>query len=311
MRSFLVRRLVQSVVLLWLLMTFTFALTRLAPGGPDAILAEQPNLKADQVERLRRQLGLDDPLPEAYAKWMVNAVRFDFGRSYHYLRSPLEVMGERIWPTVQLEAVALLIGLLGIPLGVIAALHRGRAPDIAIRVFTVLGATMPSWWLALVAIVILATVIGWFPNGQGTANPGDWLAHIILPAFILSLGTIVAFSRYVRSQVLEVVEQDYVRTARAKGLSEFIVSRRHILRNALLPLVTLFGGVLPGLIGGAALVEGIFNWPGMGRLFLEAAATRDYPLLLAMTTVLTVATMLGTLLADLLYGFVDPRIRYA
>src|SRR5438874_13332161 len=114
-------------------MTFTFVLTRVAPGGPDAILAEQPNLKADQVERLRRQLGLDDPLPEAYAKWMVNAIHFDFGRSYHYLRSPLEVMGERIWPTVQLEAVALVIGLLGIPLGVIAALHRGRAPDLAIR----------------------------------------------------------------------------------------------------------------------------------------------------------------------------------
>jgi peptide/nickel transport system permease protein len=157
---------------------------------------------------------------------------------------------------------------------------------------------------------MLATLIGWFPQGMGQGNPLEWLKHIILPAMILGLGGIVAFTRYVRSQVLEVIGQDYVRTARAKGLPEFIVTTRHILRNSLLPVVTLMGGLLPALISGAAITEQIFNWPGMGRLYLEAALTRDYPLLLAIITVLTLATLLGTLMADILYGLVDPRIRY-
>src|SRR5579871_3491545 len=310
MRAFLIRRLIQSAVLLWLLVSLTFVLTRITPGGPEAVLLEQPNLQQADIDRLRERLGLNDPLPVAYLKWAASAARLDFGRSYHYLRPPLEVMADRVGPTLQLAVLAYIVGLFGIPLGMLAALRRGHAADLVIRVFTVIGSAIPHWWMALLAIILLASLVGWFPNGQGTAGPGDWLAHITLPALILALGPLVGFTRYARSQVLEVVEQDYVRTARAKGLPETVVAGRHILRNALLPVITLLGGALPGLIGGAPLVEGIFNWPGMGRLYLEAASTRDYPLLLAMATVFTAATLLGTLVADLLYAYADPRVRY-
>lgn len=310
MRQFLVRRLIQSTLLLFVLMTFTFALTRLTPGGPEAVLFEQPNMEQAALDRLRERFGLNDPLPIAYWKWISSAVQLDFGRSYHYLRPPAELIKERLGPTLQLALVAYAIALLGIPLGVIAALRRSELPDLSVRVFTVFANAVPHWWLALVIIVVLSTTVGWFPYGQGQEGIGDWFTHIILPAALLGLGGVVVFSRFVRSQVLEVVEQDYVRTARAKGLMEFVVIGRHILRNALLPVVTLLGGVLPGLISGAALIEGIFNWPGMGRLYLEAAGTRDYPVLLAITTMVTLATLLGTLFADVLYGYVDPRVRY-
>lgn len=310
MRQFVIRRLIQSVVLLWFLMTFTFVLTRLTPGGPEAALLEQPKMSEEALQRLRERFGLNDPLPVAYAKWLSSVVTLDFGRSYHYLRPPLDVMKERMLPTLQLGATAYAIALLGIPLGVLAAFHRGRLPDVSIRVFTVAGDAIPHWWLALVIIVFLAAVVGWFPQGQGREGPLDWFKHIIIPALILGLGGVVAFTRYVRSQVLEVLDQDYVRTARAKGLPELLVSSRHILRNSLLPVVTLLGGLLPALVSGAAITEQIFNWPGMGRLYLEAAFTRDYPLLLAILTMATLATLLGMLLADILYGLVDPRIRY-
>jgi peptide/nickel transport system permease protein len=309
-RNFLLRRLIQSALLLWVLMTFTFVLVRLTPGGPEAALLEQPNLEAGDIERLRERFGLNDPLPVAYGKWLASVARLDFGRSYHYLRPPLEIIGERLAPTAQLAALAALLGLAGIPIGVYAALHRGRAPDQATRVLTLLGDALPNWWLGLVIIVVLSATIGWFPSGQGQGGFGDWLAHIIAPALILATGSLVAFTRFTRSQVLEVLGQEHVRTARAKGLLERTVTRGHVLRNALLPSVTLFGSLLPPLVSGAAVTESVFSWPGMGRLFLDAAATRDYPLLLAIVTIVTLVTLLGTLLADLLYGFVDPRIKY-
>lgn len=311
MRNYLIRRLVQSALLLWFVMSLTFALVRLTPGGPDAALLQQEGIEKADIERMRERFGLDDPLPIAYTKWLGNAVRVDFGRSYHYSRPPLELIRERIWPTVQLQGMAWLIGMTGIPLGVLAAFSRGRWPDIVIRVFTVVGDATPNWWMALVIIVLLASVTGWFPQGQGRGTPGAWFMHIIVPAAILGLGLVVAFARFTRSQVLEILGQDHVRTARAKGLTETVVANRHVLRNALTPAVTIFGGLLPFLIGGAALTEGIFNWPGTGRLFLEAAHTRDYPLLLAIVTVATMATLVGTLLADIVYGLVDPRVRYS
>ena len=311
MRQFLVRRLIQSALLLWVLMTFTFVLVRLTPGGPEAALMEQRNIQRADLERMRERFGLNDPLPIAYGKWLASAVRLDFGRSYHYLQPPTEVIQGRLWPSIQLGAAAYLIALCGVPLGMFAALNRGKLPDLIVRVFTVLGDATPTWWTGLVIIVVLSTTTGWFPQGQGRDGPLDWLKHIIVPAMILGLGGLVAFTRYVRSQVLEVLGQDHVRTARAKGLIEFAVVNRHVLRNALLPVVTLLGGLFPALVSGAALTEGIFNWPGMGRLYLEAASTRDYPLLLAIITLLTIVTLLGTLMADILYGVVDPRIRYS
>ena len=301
MRRFLIRRLAQSGLLLWLLMSASFVLLRLTPGGPEAALLEQPNLEPADIERMRERFGLNDPLPLAYGKWLFSVAQLDFGRSYHYLRPPLDLIGERLGPTVLLGAAAYLVAALGIPLGARAALRHGRPSDLLIRFGTVVGDAVPSWWLALVLITLLSSTLDWFPQGMGDGGPST-MAHLLLPAAILGLGGLVAFCRYTRAELLEALGQEYVRTARAKGLAERVVIRRHALRTALLPAVTLFGGLLPALLSGAALTESIFSWPGMGRLYLEAAFTRDYPLLLAILTLLTAATLLGTLLADLLSG---------
>jgi peptide/nickel transport system permease protein len=203
-----------------------------------------------------------------------------------------------------------LIALIGIPLGVFAAMHRGRTPDGVIRLVTTLGHAMPTWWFGLTIIVVLNSLIGWFPNGQGTGGPWQWFSYIIFPAMVLGLAALVTFTRFVRSEVLEVLNQDYVRTAHAKGLAAQLVTSRHVLRNALLPVVTQLGYVLPVVLSGALITEYVFAWPGVGRLFYEAAVARDYPILLAILTMTTVATIIGSLLADVGYGIVDPRVRY-
>jgi len=308
---FIVRRLVQSVVLIFAVMTLSFFLIRLTPGGPETALLSNPRVSAETLQRMRQRFGLDDPLPIQYLKWLRNAAEFDFGRSYAYSLPVVDVIGSRVWPTFQLGLLSYGVGLLGVPLGVIAASARGRMSDTVIRVLTVVGTSVPSWWLGLSIIVLMSGTIGWFPNGQGNGSPWDWARHIILPAVLLGLGGLITFTRFVRSEVLEVISQDYVRTARAKGLAERVVQRAHILRNALIPVVTLLGSLLPALLGGAVITESIFNWPGMGRLFLEAASARDYPLLLGMLLLGTVLTIIGTFLADIGYGLVDPRVRYA
>jgi peptide/nickel transport system permease protein len=307
---FVIRRLLQSVGLLFAIMTFSFFLIHLTPGGPETALIQNPRASAETLRRMRERFGLDDPLPVRYVKWMRSAVELDFGRSYAYSLPVTEVIASRVWPTVQLGATAYLVGLIGVPLGVYAATKRGSLGDNVVRVATVVGTSVPTWWLGLSIIVFLSSTIGWFPNGQGSDSIVDWASHIIIPASLLGLGGLIGFTRFVRSEVLEVLNQDYVRTARAKGLAEGTVQRAHVLRTALIPVVTILGGLLPSLLSGAIIMEGIFNWPGMGRLFLEAASSRDYPLLLGMLLMGTVLTIVGAFLADIGYGLVDPRVRY-
>jgi peptide/nickel transport system permease protein len=308
---FVVRRLLQSALLVFAVMTFSFFLIHLTPGGPETALMQNPRVSAETLQRMRQRYGLDDPLPIRYLKWLRSAAQLDFGRSYAYSFPVTDVIASRIWPTMQLEGVAYLVGIVGVPLGVYAASKRGGIGDNVVRLATVLGTSVPTWWLGLTIIVLLSSTIGWFPNGQGSGSPLDWLRHIIIPGVLLGLGGLISFTRFVRSEVLEVLGQDYVRTARAKGLEERVVQRAHVLRTALIPVVTILGGLLPGLLSGAIIMESIFNWPGMGRLFIEAASSRDYPLLLGMLLLGTVLTILGSLLADIGYGLVDPRVRYA
>jgi len=308
---FLVRRLAQSALLLVVILAGVFFLVHLTPGGPEAALVANPRVGADELQRLRERFGLDQPLLAQYLHWVANAVRLDFGRSYFYARPATEVILERLGPTVQLGLMSYLVALLGVPLGIVAALQRGRATDAAIRLLSTLGSAVPTWWLGLTAIVLLSSVTGWFPNGQGKDSLGEWAKYIILPAWILGLSGLVSFTRFVRSGVLDTVSEDYVRTARAKGLNTPNVILRHVLKNALLPVVTLLGSLLPAVISGALITEYVFAWPGVGLLFYEAASSRDYPVLLAVLTMTTFATILGTLLADVGYGLVDPRVRYA
>lgn len=312
MGRFLIRRIFQSALLLWAIMTATFLLIHLTPGGPEAALTENPRATQATIDRLRAQFGLDKPLHVQYLQWLRGAATLDFGRSYSYAARPvIDVIAERAGPTLQLGLLSYGIALVGIPIGIIAGMRRGTMIDGSIRVLTVVGNAVPVWWLGLTVIVLLNSLIGWFPNGQGHGSVWNWFAHIIIPALLLSIGGIITFSRYVRSEVLEVLGQDFVRTARAKGLPSGDVTWRHVMRNALMPVVTLLGYLLPGVLSGALLTETIFNWPGLGKLFYEAATTRDYPLLLALLSMGTFLTILGTLIADILYGVVDPRIRYS
>jgi peptide/nickel transport system permease protein len=311
MARFVARRLIQSAFLLVLVMSGVFVLVHLTPGGPEAALIQNPRVGPAEVRRLRDRFGLDEPLGVQYLRWLNNVARLDFGRSYFYERPATEVVGERLWPTIQLGLLSYAVAMLGIPLGVLAALRRGQLTDALIRLLVTVGSAIPTWWLGLTSIAVLNSVLGWFPNGQGAGNPGEWLKYIGLPATVLGMGGLVTFARFARSGVLDSLAEDYVLTARAKGLGPFPVTLRHVLRNALLPVVTLLGGLLPGVLSGALVTEYVFGWPGVGRLFYEAATSRDYPLLLAVLTMTTFATILGALLADVGYGLVDPRVRYA
>ena len=311
MGRFVVRRLLQSALLVFAVMTASFFLIHLTPGGPETALIANPRVSGEALQRMRQRYGLDDPLPIRYFKWFSSALQLDFGRSYAYNLPVTDVIASRVWPTLQLEAVSYLIGLIGVPLGVYAATKRGALGDNVVRLATVLGTSVPTWWLGLSIIVLLSSTVGWFPNGQGSGTFADWARHIIIPSMLLGLGGLIGFTRFVRSEVLEVLNQDYVRTARAKGLDEPTVQRAHVFRTALIPVVTILGGLLPSLLSGAIIMEQIFNWPGMGRLFIEAASSRDYPLLLGMLLLGTVLTIIGAFLADIGYGFVDPRVRYS
>ena len=311
MIRFLVRRSIQSVVLLLVVTSGVFFLVHLTPGGPDAALLQNPRIGPEQVQRLRENFGLDQPLVVQYVRWLASAARLDFGRSYFYSRPATEVVAERLGPTIQLGVMSYAVALLGVPLGVIAGLNRGRLADVLVRLLATIGHALPTWWLGLTSVVLLSSLTGWLPNGQGHDSIGEWLKYISLPAIVLGLAGLVTFARFVRSGVLDALAEDYVRTAQAKGLPGGLITIRHVLRNALLPVMTLLGGVLPAIVSGALVTEYVFAWPGVGRLFYEAAVSRDYPIVLAVLSLTTFATILGTLLADLSYGIVDPRLRYS
>jgi peptide/nickel transport system permease protein len=311
MTRFLIRRSIQSVVLLVVVTSGVFFLVHLTPGGPEVALLQNPRIGPEQVRRLRENFGLDQPLIVQYGRWLASAARLDFGRSYFYSRPATDVVAERLGPTLQLGLMSYAVALVGIPLGIVAALNRGRAADTLVKLLATMGHAVPTWWLGLASVVLLSSLTGWFPNGQGQGSFGEWLKHITLPAIVLGLAGLVTFARYTRSGVLDALGEDFIRTAHAKGLPNWLVTTRHVLRNALLPLMTLLGSLLPTVVSGALVTEYVFAWPGVGRLFYEAAVGRDYPIVLAVLSLTSFTTILGTLLADIGYSVVDPRVRYA
>lgn len=313
MGRYVVRRTIQSVFLLLGISVLSFLLMHLAPGGPVTML-EDPKMKPEVIAEIRRSFGLDDPLPVQYVRWLWGVLRLDFGRSFVDNRPVMDKILERVPPTFQLSLASFILGLLGIPLGIYAALRRGSWADNVIRVFIVVGNAVPHWWMGLMILLISASTVRLFPLG-GMYTPGqdtllNRLWHLSLPALIGAMSGWIVFARFLRSEVLEVLRQDYIRTAHAKGLAWHVVLQRHALRNALIPVVTILGGSLAGLFSGAVLLETTFSWPGMGRLAVSAAFQRDYPLLMALTIVFSILVILGNLLADLAYGLVDPRVRY-
>jgi peptide/nickel transport system permease protein len=317
LRNFILRRLVYAIPTLIGISIITFVIVRMSPGDPIRLFTfGQRDITGEDIERLRHLYGLDKPLPLQYVDWLVAMVQLNFGQSFIYHTDAFQLLMTRVPNTLQLAIVALGLQLvIGVPLGVIAALKRGSWADGAIRVFGVAGHAVPAFWLGLVLIIVFAVQLRLLPS-QGMLTVGkdvwdipDRLRHILLPAFVLSLTGIANYSRILRTETLDVLGQDFVRTAHAKGLHERTVVFVHALRNALIPVVTALGGILAGLVGGALVVEQVFSWPGVGQFTFQAAIAKDYPIVQAATMFVSVLLVVSYLLRDIAYAIVDPRIK--
>jgi peptide/nickel transport system permease protein len=319
MLTFILRRLALGLMMLIALSVLVFVLLRLAPGDPiDAYI--DPNVSMSQAEMaaIRARLGLDQPLPVQYLAWLGAAATGDLG--YSIQRSGvrvLELVIERIGPTLLLMATGLVLSIVfGIATGIIGAVRRNSTADVGLSVAAFVGISSPAFLTALLGLYVFSVQFRLAPSG-GMLTPGapfsvgDLLAHLILPAVLLSIGQAALIMRYMRASMLEVLNQDYVRTARAKGVREFFVIVKHALRNALLPVITLIGSTIGMAIGGAIFIESVFNWPGMGLLMVNAVETRDYPVIMGATLVIGACVILVNLITDITYAAVDPRIQVA
>ncbi len=299
-----------------------FAVMHLAPGSPTDLQTQMnPRASAELKERLRAMYDLDKPLYVQYGLWIKRLAVLDLGKSFAPDRRPVaDKIGERLPVTISLNVLSLLLILItAIPLGVLSAVHQGAWFDAAVSVFVFIGFAVPTFWLALLLMIFFGVDLGWLPiSGLRSLNyeylpPGaafwDLVRHLILPVGISAFGGLAGLSRYMRANMLEVIRQDYILTARAKGLSEFRVIYVHALRNALLPVITILGLSIPGLIGGSVIFETIFAVPGMGQLFYMSVMARDYPTIMGILFIGAVLTLLGNLLADVAYAVADPRIR--
>ena len=314
MGTFVLRRALQGILVLLLVSAFTFFLVNLAPGGPSAAVSLERT--AAEREALYRQYGLDKPVAVRYLSWLGNIVQGDLGTS---LNQGLPVGGllvQRLGNTLQLALSALfLTALFGIALGVLAAVTQNRLPDHLISSVATLGMSVPGFWLGIVGIILFSVKLGWLPS-SGIASVGtpfsllDRIQHLVLPASVLAFTLLPNVVRVARSAMLEVMRSDYVRTAKAKGLPERSVLLKHTFKNALVPVIAILGLITTVLFSGSVVIESVFSWPGLGRLAIEAANGRDYPVILGVTLVAGTIVIVVNLLVDILYAAVDPRISY-
>lgn len=313
MIAYVLGRLVQSLILILVVSGFVFVIIHLAPGGP--LILNNPDVDARLARDISDRLGLNDPLPVQYGRWLGNLLQGKMGLSYQYSVPVAQLIGERMQGTLLLGGVALAIGiLLSIPLGMISAIRRNSIWDVVVTFIAFFGVSVPVFWLGLMLIVVFSVTLNVLPSaGMFTVGAPfsleDRLKHLLMPAVVLATLPLAQLTRYVRSSTLEVIRQDYVRTAYAKGLRSRGVLIDHVLRNALIPYVTVLGVLVPRVLGGAAITEAVFAWPGMGRLAVEAAFTRDYPLIMGIIVVVAFIVVAANLLTDLAYGVLDPRIR--
>jgi peptide/nickel transport system permease protein len=317
MLAYVIRRTAIGLLMLLALTVLIFGLLRLAPGDPiDAYINPSVPMSAADLTVLRDRLGLDQPLPVQYFAWLGSALTGDFGYSIQRGGQPvLPLVLGRIGPTVLLMVTALAIGIVvGIAAGIWSAVRRNRPSDVSLSVLAFIGVSSPAFLTGLLGLYVFAVMLRWAPAG-GMLTPGvpfsigDLLAHLILPASLLSIAHGALIMRYMRSSLLEVLSQDYVRTARAKGVREFWVIVKHAVRNALLPVITLIGSSIGIAIGGAIFIESIFDWPGMGLLMINAVTRRDYPVIMCATLLTGACVILVNLLTDIAYAAVDPRIK--
>ncbi len=316
MTAFVIRRLLLAIPTLIGVTILTFTLIHIAPGGPALALAGEKATPA-QVAALTHELGLDKPWPEQYALWVGALLHGDLGFSYSKQQPVNVLIAQRLPQTSILMGFALLASVLfAVPLGVYQAYRRNTTFDRVASIGVFVAWSMPTFWFGTLLIAIFAVSLRWFPvGGLQTIDTTsfDWpsrFAHLVLPAATLAIVSVAGWSRYIRGSMVDQLREDYTRTAIAKGLHTRTVLFRHTLRNALIPFITLLGGTLPALFGGAVITEQIFAYPGMGQLFWQSATNRDYATLLGMTVITAVLVIFGNLLADILYGVVDPRVRY-
>lgn len=323
MIAYLTKRILLLIPLMLGITLITFAVVHLAPGEPvEMQISMNPKVTAEARERLKKFYGLDKPLHVQYAIWVKKLAMLDFGRSFAPDNRPVtDKISERVPITLSLNIISLVIEFgLAIPIGILAAIRRNTLFDKGMTVFVFLGFAVPTFWLALLLMYLFGVKLGWLPVsglhslGSEAFGPVCWFwdmaRHLLIPVSVAAFGSLAGLSRYMRSTMLDVIRQDYITTARAKGLPERTVIFRHALRNALLPVITLLGLSVPGLIGGSVIFETIFSIPGMGQLFYGGVMSRDYPLVMGILVIGAGLTLLGNLLADISYAFADPRIRH-
>ncbi|HMK35073.1 MAG TPA: ABC transporter permease [Desulfomonilaceae bacterium] len=322
MGFYILKRLLLMIPVLFGITLISFAVMKAAPGDPVSLVTDlNPNMNEEAIKRIRAHYGLDQPVYVQYGKWLKNMLMLDFGRSFAPDNRPVvDKIMERIPITLLINILSLmLIIAVAIPIGVMSAVKQDTFFDKATTVFVFLGFAMPTFWLALLLMILFGVKLEWLPisgfrslNYADLSLPGrilDVARHLILPVFVSAFGGLAGLSRYMRSNMLEVIRQDYIITARAKGLDERTVIFKHALRNALLPVITILGLSVPGLIGGGVIFETIFAIPGMGQLFYQSVMMRDYPTIMGILVIGAVLTLFGNFLADLMYSAADPRIR--
>ncbi|MDB6454133.1 ABC transporter permease [Falsirhodobacter sp. 20TX0035] len=314
MLRYLLSRLGQSAILLLIVSCVGFCVLSLAPGGPLSQFALSPGMTQEQLTRIADQMGLNRPLPVQYMDWLSHLLRGDWGVSYRDGQPVLAIIQRHLFATLLLMGTSTAIAIvLGSAIGIASAVRRGGIFDHTMTVMSMVALSIPTFWFGLVAIYVFSLNLGWLPSGGmyavGNGSLADYLHHLIMPALVLALVDVAIWSRYMRTSTLNVVHQDFVRTARAKGLTRRRVLMKHILGNSLVPMITLAGLQLPVILGGALVTETVFTWPGMGRLFLDSLGYSDYPVVMGLLMASALLVVVGSLAADLIVALIDPRIR--
>ena len=314
--TYLVRRLLSAIPVLLIISFVTFALMQALPGGPLSAYENNPEIKAEDIERLRHELGLDRPMHIQYFVWLTNFLKGDWGYSYATKRPVLAEIWDRLPNTIYLTGLSLIVSLcVAVPVGIISATKQYSWFDHVVTMLTYIGRSMPVFYSGLLLIIVFSIWLRWLPSG-GMQTLGkefsflDALRHLILPLFSLSMLLAAKYVRFLRTSMLEVIHQDYIRTARSKGVGERFVVYKHAFRNAAIPLVTIVAVDLPVLFAGALFTETIYSWPGVGRLFYDASIRFDYPIVMGCVLTIALAVVISNLLADMIYAMLDPRISY-
>ena len=313
MKKYILKRLLKLIPVLILVSIFSFFIIQASPGDPIDNYV-RPGMTEEQIEDIKEEYELDGSMAQQYFRWMSHIMRGDLGTSIHQNRRVVDIIAERLPATLMLMGTALAFSLMiAIPLGLWAGLRKNKRSDNIISLISYLGISIPPFWLAMIGIILFSLKLHLLPSGgMHTVNvntAADLLWHMILPAFVLSLNNMAIFTRYIRSNTISQLEEDYVQTAMAKGTGKRKILFRHVLKNCLLPIITLAGINIAGLVCGSFVVETIFSWPGIGRLAMDAVGNRDFPLIMGYTMFSCIILILGNLIADVLYAVADPRIR--